>query len=59
MRIVRRREAASTKESAQAEAQRATKSLRRKKERAERYRAGKQDDPTYEITGGPWVEGGD
>jgi hypothetical protein len=59
MRIGRRREAESTKESALAEAQRATRSLRRKKERAERHRAGKQNDPTYEITGGPWVEGGD
>ena len=57
--IVRRREAESTRESALAEAQRATKSLRRKAAKAERSRAGKQDDPTYDITGGSWVEGGD
>jgi hypothetical protein len=59
MRIVRRRDVELTSQSALAEAQRAIKSLRRKKARAERYRTGKQDEPAYDIAAGPWVEGGD
>ena len=56
MRVFRRRPAEVTKESVLAEARRATTSLRRRNGKAERQRAGKQADPTYEITGGPWLD---
>jgi len=59
MGIFRRREAEDTKESALAEARKAAASLRRGKARADRRRAGRQDDPAHDTTGGPWVEGGD
>jgi hypothetical protein len=58
MRIFRRRPVEATKESALTEARRATASLRRRNAKVARYRAGKQEDPTHEITAGPWMAGG-
>ena len=56
MGIFRRRPAEATKESVLAEARRATKSLRRRNGKAKRNRARGQANPTYEVTGGPWLD---
>jgi hypothetical protein len=58
MRIFRRRRAEDTKESALAEARKATRSLRRRKAEVERYRAGKQAAPVETMTTNQWIAGG-